>query len=160
MRMIMRLPSALAARVIVSSVTETFRGSSRRSSCDRLQLTQSGPTLEQNARASPKPRSLRHRLLLGRFRIATCQGRRGRFCGRKGQGLISFRHPDLILLKLSTLTVRGRVWGLIQKDKNFAVADSRYVTPTPVPRLSPGTGLTGRPRQVEKPSLTRLEIVR
>jgi len=35
-RMITRLPKALAARVIVSSVTETFRGSSRRSNWDRL----------------------------------------------------------------------------------------------------------------------------
>ena len=35
-RMIKRLPSALAARVIESSVTDTFRGSSKRSSCDLL----------------------------------------------------------------------------------------------------------------------------
>jgi hypothetical protein len=35
-RMITRLPSARAARVIVSRVTETFRGSSSRSSCDLL----------------------------------------------------------------------------------------------------------------------------
>ena len=31
-----RFPNARAARVIVSSVTDTFRGSSKRSSCDRL----------------------------------------------------------------------------------------------------------------------------
>ena len=35
-RMITRLPSALAARVIVPSVTETFRGSSSLSNCERL----------------------------------------------------------------------------------------------------------------------------
>lgn len=35
-QIITRLPSARAARVIVSSVTETLRGSSRRSSCDLL----------------------------------------------------------------------------------------------------------------------------
>jgi hypothetical protein len=35
-RMIMRLPSARAARVIVSRLIETFCGSSKRSSCDRL----------------------------------------------------------------------------------------------------------------------------
>ena len=35
-RMITRLPSARAARVIVSRVTETFRGSSSLSSCDLL----------------------------------------------------------------------------------------------------------------------------
>jgi hypothetical protein len=35
-RIITRFPSALAARVIVSRLTETLRGSSRRSRCDRL----------------------------------------------------------------------------------------------------------------------------
>jgi hypothetical protein len=35
-RMLTRFPSALAARVMVSSVTETFLGSSKRSSCDLL----------------------------------------------------------------------------------------------------------------------------
>ena len=35
-----------------------------------------------------------------------------------------------------------------------------YVAPTPVWRLPLATGLAGRPRQVAKPSLTRLEMVR
>src|SRR5271169_3467040 len=35
-RMMRRLPRALAARVMVSSVTETFCGSSKRSNCDLL----------------------------------------------------------------------------------------------------------------------------
>jgi hypothetical protein len=38
-RITTRFPNARAARVIVSSVTETFRGSSKRSSCDRLVRT-------------------------------------------------------------------------------------------------------------------------
>src|SRR5712692_11567569 len=35
-RMTTLLPNTLAARVMVSSETDTFRGSSRRSSCERL----------------------------------------------------------------------------------------------------------------------------
>jgi len=48
----------------------------------------------------------------------------------------------------------------MQRVKNFGVALSGYAAPTPVPKLSSATELVGRPRQVEKPSLTRLEMVR
>jgi hypothetical protein len=59
------------------------------------------------------------------------------------------------------LIVRRRAWELMQIDKNFPMAHSRYVTPTPVWTLPLATGVIGpRPRQVEKPSLTRLEMVR
>ncbi len=49
--------------------------------------------------------------------------------------------------------------GLIQKDKNFAAAHSRHMTPTPVPKLQLAAALIGRLRQVVKASLTRLKMV-
>ena len=81
------------------------------------------------------------------------------FLPKKPQALIS-PTSRLIRLNSSTLIVPSRACELIRKHRKLVVVHRYHVAPTPVPMLSLATGLIGLPRQVEKPSLTRLEMVR